>query len=124
MGGIGSGSRGFRGRCEDMHPVDLADLNRRGLKVGTVRQRRRGSRVDDPAPAAMPTAREYLTALNGQIEQARLALDERRSLLRLMEEQGEETEDARRILIRLQHTLDEMIQLRDAVLREIEEDGA
>ena len=36
MGGVGSGSRGFRARCEDMHPVDLADLNRRGLKVGTV----------------------------------------------------------------------------------------
>ena len=36
MGGIGSGSRGFRARCEDMHPVDLADLNKRGLKVGTV----------------------------------------------------------------------------------------
>ena len=36
MGGIGSGSRGFRARCEDMHPVDLADLNRRGLKAGTV----------------------------------------------------------------------------------------
>ena len=72
----------------------------------------------------MPTAREYLAALNGQIEQARLALDERRSLLRLMAEQGEETVDARRILIRLQHTLDEMIQLRDAVLRKIEEDGA
>ena len=72
----------------------------------------------------MPTAREYLAALDGQIEQARLALDERRSQLRLMEEQGEETEDARRILIQLQHTLDEMIQLRDAVLREIEEEGA
>ena len=72
----------------------------------------------------MPTAREYLAALNGQIEQARLALDERRSLLRLMEEQGEETEDAQRILIELQHTLDEMIQLRDAVLREIEHGGA
>ena len=41
-----------------------------------------------------------------------------------MEEQGEETEDARRILIQLQHTLDKIIQLRDAVLREIEEDGA
>ena len=36
MGGNGSGSRGFRARCEDMHPVDLADLNRRGLKAGTV----------------------------------------------------------------------------------------
>ena len=36
MGGTGSGSRGFRERCEDMHPVDLADLNKRGLKVGTV----------------------------------------------------------------------------------------
>ena len=36
MGGMGLGNRGFRGRCEDMHPVDLADLNRRGLKAGTV----------------------------------------------------------------------------------------
>ena len=36
MGGTGSSRRGLRARCEDMHPVDLADLNRRGLKVGTV----------------------------------------------------------------------------------------
>ena len=69
----------------------------------------------------MPTAREYLAALNRQIEQARLALDERRSLLRLMQGQGEDTEDAQRILVGLQHTLDEMIQLRNAVLREIEQ---
>jgi hypothetical protein len=69
----------------------------------------------------MPTAREYLEILNGQIEQARVALDERRSLLRVMEQQMEDTEDAQRILIELQHTLNEMIQLRDAVLREIEQ---
>ena len=72
----------------------------------------------------MPTAREYLAALNRQIEQARLALDERRSLLRLMAEQGEDTEDAKRILAQLQRTLDEMIQLRNAVFREIEQEGA
>jgi hypothetical protein len=72
----------------------------------------------------MPTAREYLAALNRQIEQARLALDERRSLLRVMEEQREETEDAERILVELQHTLDEMIRLRDAVLREIKQEGS
>ena len=35
MGRIGSGGGGYRARCEDMHPVDLADLNKRGLKVGT-----------------------------------------------------------------------------------------
>lgn len=72
----------------------------------------------------MPTARQYLEVLNGQIERARLALDERRSLLRVMKEQREETEDAQRILVELQHTLDEMIQLRDAVLREIEQQGS
>ena len=72
----------------------------------------------------MPTAREYLATLNRQIEQARLALDERRSLLRLMHGQGEDTEDAQRMLVELQHTLGEMIQLRDAVLREIEQQGS
>lgn len=72
----------------------------------------------------MPTARQYLEVLNGQIERARLALDERRSLLRVMKEQREETEDAQRILVELQHTLDEMIQLRDAVLREIKQQGS
>ena len=71
----------------------------------------------------MPAAGEYLTLLNGQIEQGRLALDERRSLLRLMEQQGEDTKDAQRVLLQLQNTLDEMIQLRDAVLREIEQSG-
>ena len=39
----------------------------------------------------MPTALEYLDTLNRQIECCRLALDERRSLLRLMEQQGEDT---------------------------------
>ena len=71
----------------------------------------------------MPTAREYLAALNRQIEQARLALDERRSLLRVMKEQREETEDAQRILVELQHILDEMIQLRDAVLHRLNNRG-
>ena len=71
----------------------------------------------------MPTAREYLDILNDQIEHARLAVDERRSLLRLKEGQGEDTEDAQRILAQLQHTLDEMIQLRNAVLCEIEQTG-
>jgi hypothetical protein len=40
------------------------------------------------------------------------------------EEQREETEDAQRILVELQHTLDEMIQLRNAVLREIKQQGS
>ena len=69
----------------------------------------------------MPTAREYVKILDGQIERARLAVDERRSLLRVMEQQGEDTEGAQQLLFQLQHTLNEMIRLRDAALREIEE---
>ena len=71
----------------------------------------------------MPTARQYLEVLNGQIERARLALDERRSLLRVMEEHGEDTEDAQLLHFQLQHTLNEMIQLRDAALQESEQTG-
>ena len=71
----------------------------------------------------MTTARERLDILNRQIEQGRLALDERRSLLRLMEQQGEDTEDAQRLLGHLQDTLNEMIQLRDTALREFEQTG-
>ena len=71
----------------------------------------------------MATAREYLKILNGQIERARLAIDERRSLLRVMEQQGEDTEDGQQLLFHLQHTLNEMIRLRDAALLEIDESG-
>ena len=69
----------------------------------------------------MATAREYLKILNGQIERARLAIDERRSLLRVMEQQGEDTEDGQQLLFHLQHTLNEMIRLRDAALLEIDD---
>lgn len=71
----------------------------------------------------MPTARQYVEVLNGQIKRARLAPDERRSLLRVMEQQGEDTEDAQLLLFQLQRTLNEMIQLRDAALQESEQTG-
>ena len=71
----------------------------------------------------MPTARERLDILNRQIEHARLAIDERRSLVRLMEQQGEVTEEANRLLAQLQHTLDDMIQFRTQILRELEQTG-
>ena len=69
----------------------------------------------------MPTARQYVEVLNGRIKRARLAPDERRSLLRVMEQQGEDTEDAQLLLFQLQRTLNEMIQLRDAALQESEQ---
>ena len=69
----------------------------------------------------MHTPREYLEILNGQIERARLAVDERRSVLRLMEQQGEDPEEAQQLLLKLQQTLTEMIKLRDATMREIEQ---
>ena len=71
----------------------------------------------------MPTARQRLDILNRQIEHARLAVDERRSLLRLMEQQGENTEEASRLLAELQRSLDDMIQFRAEVLRELEQTG-
>ena len=71
----------------------------------------------------MPTPREYLEILNGQIERARLAVDERRSLLRVMAQQGEVIEDGQQLLFQLEHTLNEMIKLRAAALREIEQTG-
>ena len=69
----------------------------------------------------MPTAREYLEILNGQIERARLAIGERRSLLRVMEQQGEDIADGQQLLFQLENTLNEMIKLRDATLREVEQ---
>lgn len=71
----------------------------------------------------MPTARERLVILNRQIEYARLAVDERRSLLRLMEEQGENTEHTRRLLVPLLQSLEDMIQFRTEVLRKLEQSG-
>ena len=71
----------------------------------------------------MPTARERLHILYQQIEHARHAIDERRSLVRLMEQEGEDTEDAHRLLGHLQHSLDDMIEFRDRVLRELEQTG-
>ena len=71
----------------------------------------------------MPTARERLHILDQQIEHARHAIDERRSLVRLMEQEGEDTEDAYRLLGHLQHSLDDMIQIRDQVLRKLEQTG-
>jgi hypothetical protein len=71
----------------------------------------------------MPTARERLDILQQQIEHARHAIDERRSLVRLMEQQGEDSEDAHRLLGHLQHSLDDMIEFRDQVLRELEQTG-
>ena len=71
----------------------------------------------------MPTARERLDILHQQIENARRAIDERRSLVRLMEQEGEDTEDAHRLLGHLQHSLDDMIQFRNQVLRELEQTG-
>ena len=50
-------------------------------------------------------------------------IDERRSLVRLMEQEGEDTADAHRLLGHLQHSLDDMIEFRDQVLREIEQTG-
>ena len=71
----------------------------------------------------MPTARERLDILHQQIEHARRAIDERRSLVRLMEQEGEDTQDAHRLLGHLQHSLDDMIQFRNQVLREVEQTG-
>ena len=72
---------------------------------------------------AMPTANQRLTILNNQIEHARLAIDERRSLVRIMEQEGENTEDARRLLAPLQRSLEEMIEFREQVRRELEGTG-
>lgn len=71
----------------------------------------------------MPTASQRLDILNNQIEHARFAIDERRSLLRLMEQEGENTEDALRLLAQLQRSLEEMIEFREAVRRELERTG-
>ena len=71
----------------------------------------------------MPSARERLDILNRQIEHARLAIDERRSLVRLMEQQAEDTDAVRRLLAQLQSTLDDMIQLRTEIRRELEQSG-
>ena len=71
----------------------------------------------------MPCARERLDILNHQIEHARLAIDERRSLVRLMEQQAEDTDEVRRLLAQLQSTLDDMIQLRTEIRRELEQTG-
>ena len=71
----------------------------------------------------MPTARERLDILHQQIEDARRAIDERRSLVQLMEQEGEDTQDAHRLLGHLQHSLDDMIQFRNQVLREVEQTG-
>ena len=71
----------------------------------------------------MPTARERLHILDQQIEYSRHAIDERRSLVRLMEQEGEDTEEAHRLLGHLQHSLDDMIEFRDQVLRELEQTG-
>ena len=72
---------------------------------------------------AMPSANQRLDNLNYQIEHARLAIDERRSLLRLMEQQGENTEDSHRVLAQLQRSLEEMIEFRERVRRELERSG-
>ena len=71
----------------------------------------------------MPTVRERLDILDRQIEHARLAIDTRRSLMRLMEQEGEDTEDAGKLLAQLQHTLEEMIKFRAEALRELEQSG-
>ena len=71
----------------------------------------------------MPTVRERLDILNHQIEQARLAIDTRRSLMRLMEREGEDTEEAHKLLAELQYILDEMIKFRAEALRELEQNG-
>jgi hypothetical protein len=72
---------------------------------------------------AMPTANQRLTILNNQIEHARLAIDERRSPVRIMEQEGENTEDARRLLAPLQRSLEEMIEFREQDRRELEGTG-
>ena len=72
---------------------------------------------------SIPTARDRLNILNQQINDARRAIDERRSLVRLMGQQGEDTEDAHRLLGHLQHSLNDMIEFRDQVLRELERTG-
>lgn len=71
----------------------------------------------------MPNARERLHILDQQIEHARHAVDERRSLVRLLEQQGEDFQDAYRLLGHLQRSLDEMIEFRNQVLRELEQTG-
>ena len=71
----------------------------------------------------MPSARERLDILNRQIEHVRLAIDERRSLVRLMEQQTEDTDEVRRLVAQLQSDLEEMIQLRTAIRRELDQTG-
>ena len=71
----------------------------------------------------MPSARERLDILNRQIEHVRLAIDERRSLVRLMEQQAEDAAEVRRLLAQLQSTLDDMIQLRTEIRREQQTGG-
>ena len=71
----------------------------------------------------MPTPRERLDILHQQIEHVRRAIDERRTLMRLMQQQGEDTEDAHRLLGHLQHSLEDMIDFRNRVLRELEQTG-
>ncbi len=71
----------------------------------------------------MPSARERLDILDRQIEQARLAIDQRRSLVRLMEQQHEDTGEVHGLLAQLQQTLDDMIQLRTEIRRELEQTG-
>ncbi|MEO8422076.1 MAG: hypothetical protein ABI457_12870 [Hyphomicrobium sp.] len=66
---------------------------------------------------------ERLAVFNRQIEHARLAIDTRRSLMRLMEQEGESTEDAHKPLTQLQHSLDEMLRFRAEALRELEQSG-
>ena len=66
----------------------------------------------------MPSVRERLDVLDRQIEHARLAIDERRSLVRFMEQQGEDTAEVHRLLSHLQQALDDMIQLRVEVKRD------
>ena len=64
-----------------------------------------------------------LTFSTSRSNDARRAIDERRSLVRLMGQQGEDTEDAHRLLGHLQHSLNDMIEFRDQVLRELERTG-
>jgi len=68
----------------------------------------------------MPCARERLDILNHQIEHARLAIDDR---LRSCEQQAEDTDAVLRLLVQLQSTLDDMIQLRTEIRRELETSG-
>ena len=71
----------------------------------------------------MPFVSERPDILDRQIEHARLAIDERRSLVRFMEQQGEDTAEVDRLLSHLQQALDDMIQLRAEIKRELEQTG-